>query len=186
MKEKTETAAAMEQEQAAELAALQSTAAEQQSELDAAAGVSEPVAPNLGAELSHLVTAFVLMAAPILPSLKRIYTEETTAAACGAVGAVCEKHGWLTEGVMGNFGEEIAAAVILIPLAIATATGVRGDIAENKRNMEYIALKKQADLRQHMNIAHNLDGMTEPVTEGAATVTMGTPIFTGGNANANG
>lgn len=119
-------------EQAAELAALEAQAGPVEGQ---AGRVAEPAAPavDLAAEIKALTLAFVGMAAPILPSLPTIYTEETTAAAAGAVAAVCNKHGWMQGGLMGDYGEEIAAAVVLLPLALATYRGVSGDIAAMKK-----------------------------------------------------
>jgi len=68
-----------------------------------------------------------------LPSLETIYTPEVTASAAGAVAAVCQKHGWLPEGIAGQYGEEIAAAVVLLPLGFATVRAVKGDIEANNR-----------------------------------------------------
>jgi len=155
------SAPAMTPEQAADFAALQAGAVEQETE--AAAMATEPAGPDLAGEITGLVLAFVAIAKPILPSLEGIYTPEVTAAAAGAVATVCNKHGWLSGGMMGEWGEEVAAAIVIVPLAIATAKAVRTDIDENNRKAEYIKLRKQADLVQHMNIAHNLDGKTEPV-----------------------
>lgn len=172
MKTETQTAQAMPAEQMADLAALQAGAQEQ---VDAAAVIEQanaPEVPDLAGEIAGLVFAFTMMAKPFLPSLARIYTEDATNAAAGAVASVCNKHGWLQGGLMGDFAEEVAAAVILLPLAMATAQGVKADIAENSRREEFIKLKKQADLRQHMNIAHNLDGKTEKA-EPAAPVDFG-------------
>lgn len=119
------------QEQAAELAALEAQAgAEVAPQVQ---GEAAPVAHDLAAEIKALTLAFVGMAAPILPSLPTIYTEEATAAAAGAVASVCNKHGWMQGGLMGDYGEEIAAAVVLLPLALATYRGVSGDIAAMKK-----------------------------------------------------
>lgn len=113
-------------EQAADLQALQMAAA-----LDTGPGapVAEPEAPKLAEELKGLVLAFVAVASPLLPSLGRIYTEETTGAAAAAVGAVCEKRGWLSGGILGEWGEEVAAALVLLPLGYATYQGVKGDLS---------------------------------------------------------
>lgn len=167
---------ATDTQMAADLAELAAGVAEQAQQVAEVEQASQPAPPDLAGEITGLVLAFVGIAKPILPSLGRVYTEETTAAAAGAVAAVCSKHGWLQGGVMGDYGEEVAAAVVLVPLCIATVQGVKGDIAENKRKEEYIRMKKQADLRQHMNIAHNLDGNTKPAPSSAPGrgVTIGT------------
>lgn len=123
-------------EQAAELAALQQSAGGgyegqlQQQEQQQALGERE----RLAGEISGLVLAFVSIAKPILPSLEAIYTPETTGTAAAAVAGVCVKHGWLAGGLLGDWGEEIAAAVVLLPLAMATAQGIKADIAAKKKN----------------------------------------------------
>ena len=135
MEQKEQQAPAMTPEQAADLAELQGGAAEQ-----VAHGAEEPAAPGLGlaGELKALTLAFVAMASPIFPSLGRIYTEQTTEAATNAAAAVCIKHGWLQDGVMGEWGEEIAAAVVILPLAFATVQGVKGDLAEARAKQQQI------------------------------------------------
>ena len=129
MSNEKEQAAAIATEQEADLAALQAGAMEQES----AAIEAAPAGPDLGAEISGLVLAFVAMAKPILPSLEAIYTPEVTQAAAGAAAKVCEKHGWLPDGIAGQWGEEIAAGIIILPLAVATYRGVKGDLEAANR-----------------------------------------------------
>lgn len=117
-------------EQAQDLAALQSMAGgEALAEAEA-----QPVAvvPDLAGEIAGLVTAAVGMLGPVFPSLKDIYTPEATQAAAGAVAAVCQKHGWMQNGMLGEHGEEIACLFIVGPLAFATYKGVQVDIAARK------------------------------------------------------
>lgn len=132
METKTNEGPAMAEDQAQELAALTADAG-------SVAEVGEPeqqARPVLAEELKGLVLAFVAMASPMLPSLRRIYTEETTAAAAQAVAAVCDKHGWLQGGLMGDYGVEISAAVVLVPLAIATRAGIIEDLNAAKKGGE--------------------------------------------------
>lgn len=124
----------MPAEQAADFAALAAAASVEAAPLPGAP--VEPERPALADEIKALTLAFVGMAAPILPSLAKIYTEETTTAAAQAVAAVCEKHGWLSAGLMGDYGEEIAAAVVLLPIGFATVQGVRGDLAAMRKKPE--------------------------------------------------
>jgi hypothetical protein len=156
----------MSPEQAADLAALKMAAggeAAPVAEVEAA-----PEGPQLDQEIAGLVLAFVAIAKPILPSLSEIYTEETTGQAAAVVANLCRKHGWLQGGIMGDYAEEVAAAVVLLPLGVATHNGIKSDIEARRLRDQYLRQKKQADLTQHMNIAHNLDGKTEPVSDGAA------------------
>lgn len=133
--QKPADAAPIPGEQAADLAAL-TAAAEAAPPLpgspEAAAMAMPDQRERIAGELSALVLAFVGIARPILPSLAEIYTTETTQAAAAAVAAVCVKHGWLDDGLMGEWGEEIAAAVVLLPLGFATVQGVRADLAARK------------------------------------------------------
>lgn len=154
---------ALPPEQASDLAALQNRTFSVDEVANGAAS-TEIEKPGLAEEIATLLIMFASMAKPILPSLATVYTKETTAAAGEAIAALCAKYGWAENGLMGEWGEEVAAAVVLVPLAIATFNGVKADISENKRSSSYIEMKKQADLVQHMNIAHNLDGQTIPDT----------------------
>jgi len=138
----------MPPEQAADFAALQAAARVGAVEEGQAQGQVEEVKIDLATEIKSLTLAFVAMAAPILPSLKRIYTEETTEQAAAAVAAVCEKHGWAPGGLMGEWGVEIGAAVVLLPLAFATVQGVKTDIANNKEAERKPATVPQVEVVQ--------------------------------------
>ena len=143
MNENQETPA-VSPEQAADLQRLQQAATEGQA-APLAEGQEEPApAVDLAGELSALTLAFVAMASPLLPSLAVIYTPDTTQAAASAVAAVCEKHGWLQDGIAQGYGEEVAAAVVLVPLAIATAQGVKHDLAELERKNKPQAVEAPA------------------------------------------
>ena len=116
-------------EQAAELAALQAMAGPVPGQ-EEGEGVQEVAAvPDLAQEITGIVQAAVGMLAPMFPSLPGIYTPEATQAAAAATAAVCSKHGWMQGGLMGRWGEEIACAAIVGPLAFATYLGVKADIA---------------------------------------------------------
>lgn len=117
----------MSAEQAADLAALQA-AADNEAPLP---GAPEPVAvPNLAEELEGLTLGVVAILKPVFPSLSEIYTPDATKLAAGGVAAVCNKHGWMQGGMMGKWGEEIACAIVVGPLLVATVKGVRGDLAK--------------------------------------------------------
>lgn len=128
--------AAMSEEQAADLAALQAAS---MTDADAGAGPmgqATPQKPDLAGEIAGMVKVVVATLAPMFPSLPTIYTEETTASAAAAVAAVCDKHGWLQGGMFGEYGEEIACLAVCGPLALATYQGVRGDLAKHKAKAE--------------------------------------------------
>lgn len=116
-------------EQAADLAALAAAANDGAPGAPATLAEQEPPRRDLAAEITGLVTAAVAALGPMFPSLKTIYTPETTQAAAGSIAAVCDKHGWLADGLGGKWGEEIACAFIVGPLAFATYQGVRADLA---------------------------------------------------------
>lgn len=125
----------------------------------------EPV--NVAAEVAAAVKIAVGILAPVLPSLAEIYTDQTVGACSEAIAGVCNKHGWLQGGLMGKWGEEIAAAAILIPIGIATYNGVRGDLAQLQEKAKAKGGKlKSADLSAPVTVK-----AAEP---GAKTVTMGT------------
>lgn len=116
-------------EQAAELAALQAMTGEHDEPVGQIGYEVQDQGPDLAEEIEGLAQAAVGMLAPMFPSLPGIYTPEATKAAAAATAAVCRKHGWMQGGMMGRWGEEIACAVIVGPLAFATYHGVKADIA---------------------------------------------------------
>ena len=138
--------------QAADMARLSAIAAEGDP-----AAVDAPLAPSMAAELAHLTTAFVLMASPIFPSLKTVYTEEATLAAAGAVAALCEKYGLAPGGLLSEWGVEIGAAVVLLPMAFATVKAVQNDLAENAKREQ---ATKQASAQAA--ITANSEGQRTP------------------------
>ncbi|QXZ10956.1 hypothetical protein KUF54_07115 [Comamonas sp. Y33R10-2] len=128
MRDETQEAAEQSSEQAADFAALQAAAGPGPDEV-AAEEQQEQGRHDLGAEIEGLLQMAVGMLAPMFPSLPGIYTPEATQAASAAVAGVCNKHGWMQGGMMGRYGEEIACALIVGPMAFATYKGVKGDIA---------------------------------------------------------
>ncbi|MEG2045804.1 MAG: hypothetical protein RR100_03045 [Comamonas sp.] len=128
MSEARQEAAEQSSEQAADFAALQAAAGpEPGTEVEN----QEQQAPqvDIAQEIAGLVQAAVGMLAPMFPSLPGIYTPEATQAASVAVAGVCNKHGWMQGGMMGRYGEEIACALIVGPIAFATYKGVQSDLA---------------------------------------------------------
>lgn len=115
-------------EQAADLAALQA-AANDDAAGPAVPAAAAPAGPDLATEIAGLVGVAVATLGPVFPSLKATYTDEVTKAAAAAIAAVCVKHGWAQNGLMGRWGEEIACAAIVGPLAWQTYQGIRADLA---------------------------------------------------------
>lgn len=121
--------ASMNPEQAADLAALRAAAVSQ----DRPGGPQDTATPEVRPELAAEIAALMALAAsalsPAFPSLSRIYTADTTQAAGHAIAAVCQKHGWLQNGVGGKYAEEIACAAVMLPLSWATYSGITQDLA---------------------------------------------------------
>lgn len=158
-------------EQAADLAALSAAAMAGDPVPVPGAEPVRDTGPSLADELAGLVTVAVGILGPVFPSLPRIYTQEVTRAAATATAAVCEKHGWLSAGVMGKWGEEIAAGAILLPLAYQTAQGVRADLAARR------AVEQSKPARVERSGAPEQVRAEAVPTEqpGARTVTFGAP-----------
>jgi hypothetical protein len=119
----------MSDEQRADFSALRAGAAEEM----AHPGQEQDIqGPDLAGEITGLVLMLVAVANPMFPSLSGIYTKEATAQAAAAIAALCRKHGWLQGGLAQGHGEEVAAAIVLLPLAWATYSGVKGDLQKAK------------------------------------------------------
>lgn len=129
--ENNQVQAPISDEEAASLAALNAQVAKEQEQLATAAEpeATAPAAPTLQTELAGLIGMAVALAGPILPSLTTIYTPETTQAVAGAIASLCNKYGWMQDGIANGYGEEIAAAMVLLPVGIATYQGVNADLA---------------------------------------------------------
>lgn len=123
----TDTAQAMSAEQRADFAALQAQAAGAPP-VPGTEPQPQETGPDLAQELAGLITVATVTLKPLFPSLEATYTPEVTQAAAGAIAAVCNKHGWMQGGMMGEYGEEIACIAIVGPLAFSTYQGIRGDL----------------------------------------------------------
>lgn len=137
-------APALPAEQAADLAALENFA----NDAPIIPGTPEAQAAEVAAakvpladELAGAVLAFVAIAGPMLPSLQKIYTQETTQAAAQSMAAVCEKNGWLQGGLMGEYAEEVTALIVCGPLAYATVQGIKADLAANREREKPAAIQ---------------------------------------------
>lgn len=129
----TEAPTTTEPEQAADLAALQAAAASTETAPDTN-DQGEAPRMDLAQEIAGLATVAVATLGPLFPSIKAIYTPEVTQAAAQAIAAVCNKHGWLQSGMMGEWGEEIACLAIVGPLALQTVKGVKADLAAREKD----------------------------------------------------
>ena len=156
----------MSQEQAADLAALESMAGDQASEpQNSAVQVVHTVA--LEVEISGLLKMLAAVIRPALPSVADIYTESTCDSIGGVVAPVCRKHGWLQGGVGGKWGDELLCLAVVGPIAWATVEAARADLAAlraRKRNSEPVDFTEQQSEGSAMQ------------TPGADRVIVGAPI----------
>lgn len=155
---------AMAAEQAADLRALEAMAANG----DAAqlppgeAAPEAPPRPALAEEIAGLLVMMAGMVKPALPTVAEIYSKETCETVGHHVAAVCDKHGWLQEGVGGKWGEEIMCLAVVGPIAWATVEAAKSDIAARKA--------KTADTARQIGV---------PVPEGqlgSKNLAVGTPV----------
>jgi hypothetical protein len=175
--ENQEVTAPQSDDEAASLAHLNAQVLKEQEQLAPASEpeAAAPAVPTLQNELAGLIGMAVALAGPILPSLPKIYTDETREAVAGAVATLCQKYGWLQDGIANGYGEEIAAAMVLLPVGIATYQGVSADLAAMKPKKPDQLTDKQFEM--------------PPVGEGDTgqkTVIIGAPLPAEGEGNANG
>lgn len=127
-----------------------------------------PVAmpPDRSALLGNEITGLALMLVEVLgkpfPSLKTIYTPQVTAAAGEAVARVAVKHGWLLNGLAGGYGEELAAAMILLPLGYQTFQGVTKDLAVLKARQAGAADPAPPEAAMRSSLGQAPDKMSTP------------------------
>jgi hypothetical protein len=156
-------------EKAAEFAALQQMANEPAPGAPVTEPEPEQPAIPLAVQISAALGMVVNMAKPMFPSLERIYTAEVLEQVGISLQPVCDKHGWLQEGIGGKYGEELIALVVVAPLAYATYIGVRGDIDARKPR------KPDAQL-QSTFAPPAMEAAAPDVQPGAKTVTAGTVV----------
>jgi hypothetical protein len=89
-------------------------------------------APNEAAEIAALLQIMAGLAAPLFPSLAKIYTAETCNAIGQAAAPVMAKHGWSTGTMLGKYAEELALLAVVAPIGFATWQGVQADVAAAK------------------------------------------------------
>lgn len=137
--------------------------------------VEAPRAP-LAEELAGLLMMLAGMASPLFPSLVKIYTPETCAAVGGAIAPVCDKYGWLQNGMGGEWGPEIMCVAVVGPIGYATVLAVKNDIAaRDAKNPRKVAEEGEKKIRS----SDMLEAPSAPPEQsgpGAKTVTIGTVI----------
>lgn len=128
--------AAMNPEQAADLAALEAMAAGVPGRpSDAPAPpVQDAGRPELQAELAALFMLAAQTVATVYPSVKDTLNQQATDTLAAVWAAVCNKHGWMQSGIGGEYAEEIAAAAVTLPLGFALYAGIKSDIAARGKN----------------------------------------------------
>jgi hypothetical protein len=125
----------------------------------------EPVVIPLAQEIAAMLKMISGVAAPMFPTVGKIYTDEVCGAIGGVVAPVCEKHGWLQEGIGGKWGEEIMCLVVVAPIAWATVEAAKQDAAARRQ-------EGKAE-----PAAARLEAARVPTeTPGAKTVSCGAPI----------
>lgn len=121
----------MNEEMAADLAALEVLAADEPGAAPGAPGAAPaPAVSSLDEELAGLLQLGAKMAQPAFPSAAAIYSPQICQSLGAAWAELCNKHGWLQGGVMGGeYKEEVMCAVITLPLAFATYQAALNDLA---------------------------------------------------------
>jgi hypothetical protein len=91
------------------------------------------VAMSMGEQNAAAVGGMLELALPLIcplyPSLEAVYTPEVRAQVAGTLGPLLAKYGVNMEDMGGRYREEIAAAFVCGPIAIATYKGIKADIA---------------------------------------------------------
>ncbi len=120
-------------EQAADFALLESGAREEETAVIAGQGEAQAVAAvELNKEIAGALLMVSRMVAPALPSVGALYTEEVCNTLGNSIAPVCEKYGWLQDGIGGTYGPEILCLCIVGPIAWATVEAAKTDIAARK------------------------------------------------------
>lgn len=87
-------------------------------------------------ELASIITIAAALIAPPLPTVAALYSPETCAALARATLPVMRKHGWSLPGLMSKWGEEFAAAVVIVPLVLASYKAGKADFAAMEKAAE--------------------------------------------------
>ena len=99
-----------------------------------APGQAEPV--DNAAELLGALQLARMMVAPMFawwPDFERTYSDATLERIAAGGGAVMDKHGWTTGGLMGEWGPYIALATATAPPLFATWQAVKSERARRDR-----------------------------------------------------
>ena len=153
---------------AAKAAALDAAAQQQATPIQLGQPIDTGNMAMLSTEIDSLLQMVVSVLTPALPSLREIYTSEVTQTLAETTARVCVKHGWLQDGIGGKYAEEIALAAVALPIALATYSGIKGDIAKMKQK-NAIGDKTEAkqSLKRDLKVAADTNTSTEtPLSAG--------------------
>jgi hypothetical protein len=114
--------------------------AAQAAELDAAAA-AQPGSPEQPqpqhepepasdprADLAGLLSTFRELMRPMFPTVANVYDEPTIARVADALAPVFVKHHWSVGELFGLWKEEIMAAFVCVPVAVATVRAMKDDL----------------------------------------------------------
>jgi len=87
------------------------------------------LADNNGRMVSGVLEMASPMIAPLYPSVAAVYTPEVCAQVGGALGPVLAKYGIDLGEWGGKYKEELTAAFVCLPVALATVKAIKTDIA---------------------------------------------------------
>lgn len=85
-----------------------------------------PVIDNT-AEAAELIEFAYDGLTPLYPSLVNVYTLEVRAKLAARTGALMNKYGWTTGGLLEKWGAEVGFIVVVIPLIGKTSEAIKAD-----------------------------------------------------------
>lgn len=132
----------------------------------------EPEPVQMADEIAGILMLLAGIAAPMFPSVAKVYSPEACQAVGAAVAPVCDKHGWLHGGIGGEYKEEFMCLAVVGPMAFATYIAANNDL-------EALKAAKEGEKG-----AKTIEGKAEPKKlpaggfreAGSDTVTFGAPI----------
>lgn len=99
----------------------------------------------------------VPLLAGLFPSVGAIYTDEVKQRVAGALAPVCAKYGWEIKGIGGQYKEEIGAAIVLLPLALATYKGVQADMLASRNPVPVLPGKSSPIMAKRVPVPGDVD-----------------------------
>ncbi|WP_375591972.1 hypothetical protein [Chitiniphilus eburneus] len=95
----------------------------------AAEGAADAL-PLSAVEEAREVVIFVReLAAPVYPSLRQVYSDETVERIATAAAPLMQKYGVTLGGMFERWGPEIHFAMVMLPVGMQTAAAIRADRA---------------------------------------------------------